>query len=298
MLTFTLTILKYGLMAVGAGLGIHGVLHDYKVDGRLTRQGRKAIALMIVVAVLTLVAAGLEQYAAYQDHQEEMASERLGHPLKDLFIEFRISERQVDVFEQVMQSGGREAKKQGQSDGPFTYIGTAIRGGELEVTKTYTGWRLAMSLNRPQGPTGGAFDQSLPEWKSFERGIQRIMGDRFEMSTTAGTSVVDLAGAGWPMPFRANRSTLSFQVISPHLSPLDLKNSGVVFTLRGIFLPSEIRLRTSDPRIVLDQKFPITWTQKVWRMVPGAQENPEPIYEHVSDPLHVDGAVFKSGEKP
>jgi hypothetical protein len=289
MLTFILTLLKYGLMAVGAALGIHGILNDYKADGRLTREGRKAIAVMIIVGVLTVIAAALEQYAAHREYQEKVAQEILSRPLKDLTLEFAISSAQADRFVAVLGQGGDPDKP----NATLTYLGTSIRAGNLDVKKTFTGWRAEILLNRPQGSGGESLSEGSPEWRRFERALQSILGERLSLSLNDGALVQDLAGAAWPMEFRVKSGVMSFHFFNPHLSPLDLQNSGLVLTHRGKYRPTEIRLTSSDPRVSLNHTLPLEWGEKAYASVIGEEGDPVPLYEYVTAPLRIEPAALK-----
>jgi hypothetical protein len=128
MLSIMLGILKYLLIALGSGLGICGTVRDYKVGGRLTREGRFAIWSMLVVGSLTVLAAGLEQVAIYQDAQEKLRKERLGRPLSDLTIEWAISSAEAIAFETEMTRASQSRPPQDTDNWPL-WIGTAVRGG-------------------------------------------------------------------------------------------------------------------------------------------------------------------------
>jgi hypothetical protein len=288
MLTFILTILKYGLMAVGAALGIYGVLNDYKADGHLTPEGRKAIRIMIIVGVLTVLAAALEQYAAHLEYQEKVTQEILSRPLKDLTLKFAISPEQVKAFEQAVGDGDAR----GGPNDVLTYLKTGIRAGDLDVRKIFTGWRVEILLNRPMGMGEWSFQEGSPEWKIFERALQDIIGDRLTLSLNNGALVQDLAGAAWPMEFHIKSGTISFQFFSPHLSPLDLQNSGLVLTHRGKFRSTKIRLISSDPRVSLDHDLALVWGKKPYGTVMGPEGDPVPIFEHVA-PLRIEPAALK-----
>jgi hypothetical protein len=291
MLTFILTLLKYGLMAVGAVLGVHGIMHDYKADGRLTREGRKAITVMIIVGVLTVLAAALEQYAAHLEYREKVTQEILSRPLKDLTLKFAISPDQAKAFEAAVGNGG----PQGDPHDILTYLKTGIRAGDLDVRKTFTGWRAEILLNRPQGgPSSRVFSETSAEWRIFERALQKIIGDRLTLSLNNGARVQDLAGAAWPMEFHVRNGTISFHFFNPNLSPLDLQRSGLVLTHRGKFRPAEIQLTSSDPRVSLvDLNLPLVWGEKAYGMTMGPEGDPEPIFEHVTAPLRIEPAALK-----
>lgn len=289
MLTFILTILKYGLMAVGAALGIHAVLNDYKADGCLTREGRKAIRVMIIVGVLTVLAAALEQYAAHLEYQKKVTQEILSRPLKDLSLRFAISPEQAKAFGEAVDDGGA---RRGPND-VLSYLKTGIGADDLDVRKTFTGWRVGILLNRPQGTSERSFQEGSPEWKIFERALQNIIGDRLTLSLNDGALVQDLAGAAWPMEFHIKDGTISFHFFNPHLSPLDLQNSGLVLTHRGKFRPREIRLTSSDPRVSLDHNLPLVWGEKAYGTVMGPEGDPVPIFEHVTAPLRIEPAALK-----
>ena len=45
-----LPLLNSASLTIASFLGMYGVLHDFRVEGKLTRAGRRAIALMVVAA--------------------------------------------------------------------------------------------------------------------------------------------------------------------------------------------------------------------------------------------------------
>jgi hypothetical protein len=157
----------------------------------------------------------------------------------------------------------------------------------MAVTKSITGWRLDVSLQRPLGELWRQFRDDTFEWNAFKGALQRIVGDRFELALTNGTSVLDLAAGAWPMELEINHSKISFNVLAPHLSPLDLATSEVKFIHRGDFRPAKLRMTSTDPRIAMDQEVAPTWREIVWRKITDPEAEPHPLYQYESAPRRV-----------
>jgi hypothetical protein len=204
MLALLLSALKYSLIVLGSALGIYGTVHDYKANGKLTREGRFAIRAMLAIGSLTVITAAFEQYVSYHDAQEKIRRERLGIALSDMTLEWEVSPAATKAFSDTMQAENR-GKPPGESNMWLVYIATAEYGGELAVQKNITGWSLTVSLQRPQGELFRQFDQGTPEWAAFERAVQRLVGDRFELSLGSGSSVFNLAAGAWPMELLINQ---------------------------------------------------------------------------------------------
>src|SRR5437660_654877 len=196
--TVLLATVKYLGLIVTAGLGIYGVTHEFRRDGVLTPAGRRAIALMLGASLLAIVAAALEQYQSYVESRERKVAESLQRPFRDLRLAWPVASEGARLFEAALRQAARSGTP--ASDQVWiTYIAGALQHGTLSVAKSDHGWRLKVSLHRPQNEEGEEvskeFDETTGEWKAFRSAMQHLIGEYFDLSLTSGARIAELGSA-------------------------------------------------------------------------------------------------------
>jgi hypothetical protein len=286
------TLKFFGIVATVC-LGIFGIAHDYRRDGILTKAGRWAIAMMAVAGSLSLGAAVVEQVLRHETEERQRVEAALQRPFTDLTLTWRLSPDESQILERAAMAPPAWIEPRPQAAEALR-LAVAMRGGEVAVVETGSGWKINATLDTALGFVDREYTEHSPEWQTLVSAMQRIIGERFELSLTSGQGFIDLAGRDWPTGFIAERGVVRFQIRSPQISPLDFASEEIVVTKRGGSQPLELRLSSTDPRVELDLALPLQWTERTSRTVVGPDQEPYQIHEYRSGPHAITMNVLPS----
>lgn len=172
----------------------------------------------------------------------------------------------------------------------FAYISTATRFGTVIVRYSGAGrGELQYTLNRPQGLTGGRVCDPDAEWRAFDNAFRKLFGERFEIVSDSGRTLVDVFNPESTMTVRFSKNTVKIDMRDPGIRLDELKGAvrffcgkdALLHIIEGFteddegertktsvpieFGPQTIWLSSKDPRVEWHQKIPLAWVPVVNR---------------------------------
>jgi hypothetical protein len=140
----------------------------------------------------------------------------------------------------------------------------ALIAGKLETRRAGgERWSLHVDVERAGVRFARGFEQGGPEWNALERALRALFdGARVELS--GGELLAEPLGRHWPCRFTAGEGRLGFALERPGVALGAFEDAQLVAVGgAGIArLPRVLSVRSTDPKLALDQRFELVWSSE------------------------------------
>lgn len=346
-LEFGIVLLKWISQALIAVVGVWGLISDpFEKDPatgkrRLNRAGWLKIALLAIGFFLFALTDVDERRSSRaqqerQAHQIEMQRKtveaqetQLAYLRRLILLQYRMSEIGLllefpEPFMNRMRSSIQSYKPKSPQvkidKTQLAYIATALSVGTAVVRFDGNGHgELQYSLNRHQGPTGGRVSEPDGEWRSFRAAFRALFGERFEIQSESGRTLIDLLNPTSRTEVTFGGNSVSINMRDPEVRLDELNGSlmfvcgkdALLFVIEDVFGgdekgqpktpkkigfgPLKARLTSRDPRVEWNQEIPLEWNPVVLRTVEESEERISELGEWHSSPVPVNATFSKLG---